>query len=95
MLGCGKTNHLQSLELYGSGTTGVLEIKGWDGTLQLQAIGAFVTGRRRQATEVTEQRKVAFRGASRATVWQTDATPSWTGTSPGLAADTGAGEGQA
>ncbi len=45
MLGCGTTNHLQSIELFGSGTTGALEIKGWGGTLQLQAIGTYSSGK--------------------------------------------------
>ncbi len=50
MLGCGTTNHLLSIELTGSGSTGSIEIRGWGGTLQLQAVGTYSSGKTKNLT---------------------------------------------
>src|SRR5450432_443197 len=41
MLGCGTSNHLQSITLTSAGSTGTFELKGWGGTLQMVATGNY------------------------------------------------------
>lgn len=55
LLGCGTTNHLQSITLTAKnsqGTSGVFELKGWGGTLQLVATGNYSNGRTRDLSNV-------------------------------------------
>ncbi len=56
MLGCGTTNHLQTITLTSSGTGGLFNVVGEGGTLQLQATGNYTSGKTFNLTnEVTYQ----------------------------------------
>jgi hypothetical protein len=53
MLGCGTTNHLQSITLTpASGGSGLFNIKGIGGTLQLVATGNYSSGKTKDLTNV-------------------------------------------
>jgi len=45
MLGCGTTNHLQTITLTAAGNTGTFNVKGIGGTLQLVATGNYSSGK--------------------------------------------------
>src|SRR6202790_5752352 len=53
MLGCGTTNHLQSITLTpAAGGSGLFNIKGIGGTLQLVATGIYSSGKTKNLTQV-------------------------------------------
>jgi hypothetical protein len=74
MLGCGTTNHLQSVQLSTSNTSevpmGTLEVKGVGGTLQLYAWGNYSSGTHTLLNNVNVVYKIAITPGSKA----------WTGT---------------
>ncbi len=54
MLGCGTSNHLQTITLTAAGDTGTFNVKGIGGTLQLVATGNYSSGKTHDLTnEVT------------------------------------------
>ena len=50
MLGCGTSNHLQSITLTASGTSGLFNVRGIGGTLQLAATGNYSSGKTNDLT---------------------------------------------
>lgn len=50
MLGCGTSNHLQSITLTASGTSGLFNVRGIGGTLQLAATGNYSSGKTHDLT---------------------------------------------
>jgi hypothetical protein len=74
MLGCGTTNHLQSVQLSTSNTAevpmGTLEVKGVGGTLQLYAWGNYSSGAKKLLNNVNVTYKIAI----------TPGSAAWTGT---------------
>lgn len=52
LLGCGTTNHLQTITLTAAGTTGTVEVKGIGGTLQVKATGNYSSGQTHDLTHV-------------------------------------------
>jgi hypothetical protein len=52
LLGCGTSNHLQSITLTAGSTTGTVEVKGIGGTLQLVATGNYSSGKTHDLSHV-------------------------------------------
>jgi hypothetical protein len=52
LLGCGTTNHLQTITLTSGSSTGTFEIKGINNVLQLKAIGNYSSTQTRDLTNV-------------------------------------------
>ena len=70
LLGCGATNHLQSVQLSTSSTVevpmGTLEVKGVGGTLQLYAWGNFSSGQHKLLNNVDVEYQIAITPGSSA-----------------------------
>jgi hypothetical protein len=52
LLGCGTSNHLQTITLSASGSSGLFNVKGEGGTLQLVATGNYSSGKTFDLTQV-------------------------------------------
>jgi len=54
LLGCGTSNHLQTIMLTSGNTGGTFNVKGIGGTLQLKAIGNYSSGKTKDLTNVVK-----------------------------------------
>ena len=52
LLGCGTSNHLQTIMLTSGNSGGTFNVKGIGGTLQLKAIGNYSSGKNKDLTNV-------------------------------------------